>query len=193
MTTTNDEYLKAIAPIIADSLKNNSLLVVVGCTKLKIWDITNRNDIPKSIPAELVYKGPLFKQFLQFREALLIYSKINWKILSAKYGFIEPTTMISDYNISFNTKYDEVKNPYVTNDELNVMVNKMMQGEKNILLWCGKEYVERIKTSLNILSVNNSKYKDIKIFAPFLGLKIGVSLGHAKKLTSLVLEKCENI
>lgn len=72
-----------------------SLLCVVSCTKDKIWDIDD--SISDYVPAKDAYIGCTMKKWLKDERSKRNY----WIILSAKYGFIEPSHPIGNYNITF--------------------------------------------------------------------------------------------
>lgn len=183
------EYINGTAPIIYNELMNNTLAVIVGCTKRKIWDTKySELAINKELEAVNVYKGPLFHQFLNFRQLCVVHGiPLYWKILSAKYGIINPTKYISDYNVSFVSKYGAITNPYVRDSEIFDMVDYLFKtefcGMNTLLIWAGREYVVRIQNALS-----KTYKKDIKVFAPAYGLKIGESLQMMKNFNLCIGE-----
>jgi len=87
-------------PLIASNLLHlmNGLLVIVSCGKAKIWD---KKSATGATSAQLAYTGPLFKINRAFAEKF----GEKWMILSAKFGFIEPTFQIPEpYNVTFTRK-----------------------------------------------------------------------------------------
>ena len=71
-------------------------LVVIPCGKAKIWD-TQPNAGPT--PARDAYIGAPFKVNRRFAER----KGADWRILSAKYGFIGPDFVIpGNYDVAFN-------------------------------------------------------------------------------------------
>jgi len=78
-----------------------SELYILPCSKTKIWDINPR--LEPLQPSGDVYNGQLHlkgKSFVKFYQK----SDPAYLILSAKYGFIYPETMIENYNETFKTK-----------------------------------------------------------------------------------------
>jgi len=72
------------------------VLVVVPCGKGKIWDKFPKI---KATRAEEAYVGAPFKVNKAFAKKFAD----EWVILSAKYGFVEPTFIIPEnYDVSFN-------------------------------------------------------------------------------------------
>lgn len=88
------------------SLRSNggqrSSLVVVSCGKAKIWD---RMPDAGDVPARDAYTSSLFKLCRRYAEVL---AEDQWVILSAKYGFLNPTEMISNYNKAFGKDPDSI-------------------------------------------------------------------------------------
>ena len=73
-------------------------LIVVSCTKTKVWDIDPT--APDFVPAKCAYKGRKFLKFLRWVEEKKIEKQgFFWVILSGKYGFIEPWHPISRYDV----------------------------------------------------------------------------------------------
>ncbi len=72
-------------------------LYILPCSKTKIWDIMSA---PAEVPAHNVYKGQLFLK----GKSVVNDNKGQFLILSAKYGFVEPEDMLSNYNVTFKTK-----------------------------------------------------------------------------------------
>jgi len=69
-------------------------LHIVICTNHKFWD---DRDEPVYTPAKEAYTGESFKNWLQSGDA----EKVDWLILSAKYGFIEPEHPVGKYDVAF--------------------------------------------------------------------------------------------
>jgi len=76
-------------------------LIVVSCTKTKIWIDVNRKE-ETYIQAQDAYKGrgDWFQKWKVEQEQK--WPDFPWLILSAKYGFIEPEHPIHNYNVTFN-------------------------------------------------------------------------------------------
>ncbi|MEM3382273.1 MAG: hypothetical protein QXO75_07655 [Nitrososphaerota archaeon] len=83
------------------SFDPKTTLIVVPCTKTKIWD--EDPNAPQFVPARYAYCGPDFRKFVKLLENDRLESKgYKWLILSAKYGYIEPWHPIGNYDVSFN-------------------------------------------------------------------------------------------
>jgi len=93
-------------PPLALHLENydpEKTLLVVGCTKTKIWDIVP--DAPFYVPARFAYRGQGFYRFLIWAESSAIQldaKGFRWVVLSAKYGFIDPWHPIANYDIAMD-------------------------------------------------------------------------------------------
>jgi len=70
-------------------------LVVVPCSKSKVW---GKYPHLGSVRACVAYCGPLFRLHRQYAER----EGDRWVILSAKYGFLDPSDLIERYDVSFN-------------------------------------------------------------------------------------------
>lgn len=83
-----------------------SELYILPCSKTKIWDVNPR--LAPFQPSGTVYQGQLHLKGKSFVET---YSKSNpaYLILSAKYGFIYPETMIENYNVTFKNKKPDLE------------------------------------------------------------------------------------
>lgn len=129
---------------ILNSSLNNSLFIV-SCTEEKIWDY--QKDAPLYLEAKNVYKGRAFVGFLNFiQKFILINKKINWIILSGKYGFIEPEHPITYYNV-------DIGNP----EHYPISLDSLQNQTKQIRWWRvdGKNFVQvRLNDFKKIISVN---------------------------------------
>lgn len=78
--------------------KPGSRLVIVGCTKHKVWD--DDPSVPAYVPARKAYTGSSLPGWvIQGRDEP---SGARWLFLSAKYGFIEPDHPIAAYDVTFS-------------------------------------------------------------------------------------------
>src|SRR5437016_3886754 len=84
------------------STSSNKTLVVVSCGKAKVWD---RYPDAGPIKANEAYVSSLFKLCRRFAEN---QRGAQWTILSAKHGFLEPTTAITAYNVAFSKNADAI-------------------------------------------------------------------------------------
>jgi hypothetical protein len=71
-----------------------TVLVIVPCGKAKVWDSEPGRG---ATPAREAYTGPPFKVNRRYVERF----STEWRILSAKYGFIPPDSEIEPYDVSF--------------------------------------------------------------------------------------------
>lgn len=78
-----------------------SQLYILPCSKTKIWDTNPR--LEPLQPSGIVYQGQLHLKGKSFVKTYQT-SDLAYLILSAKYGFIYPETMIENYNETFKTK-----------------------------------------------------------------------------------------
>jgi hypothetical protein len=129
-------------------------LLIVPCTKQKIWDILP--DAPEYVPARFAYVGRGFRAFLKWAEESRLEKRgFTWFILSGKYGFIEPWHPISNYDIAID---DEGAFP-ITEDTLFHQTRQKrhrntMEGDAEYTLadfrrilcvGCSEAYIDRIK------------------------------------------------
>ena len=145
-------------------------LCIVTCGKRKIWD-QNPDDGPKE--AKDVYIGPLSKKAKEYAEK---YYPENWMILSAKYGFLNPTDIIPEnYDACFNIKSSKT----ISIEELEIQVlNKNLKEYNRIIVLGGKFYTDMI---LNL-------FPDNEVVNPLKDCKgIGYML---KKINDAI--KCDN-
>lgn len=132
-------------------------LIIVSCgKKKKIWQ---KISCAKPVMAKDVYTSGYFKLCKQYAELF----GSSWVILSAKYGFIAPESLIdTDYDISFKKKFSDC----VSAEELKRQAKDMgFQAFGAIISLCGKAYSIVIKDTLEPLG--------LKIYSPLEGLKIG--------------------
>lgn len=126
-----------------------STLIIVACTKMKIWDVDE--NAPKYVPARVAYVGNSFKKFVEWLDKNSWKEKgYQWVILSAKYGYIEPWHPISNYNVTFN---DESTGP-VSDETLyrqvmfqDILPNKKLKDFKTLICIGSYVYIEKIKKS----------------------------------------------
>jgi len=96
-----------LSRIPLDRYDPQTTLIIVACSKRKIWDIDK--SAPEFVSARMAYQGDDFLRFLRWAEDSGLEQKgFRWLILSAKYGYIEPWHPICNYNVTFN---DETTGP----------------------------------------------------------------------------------
>lgn len=139
-------------------------LVIVPCGQKKIWD---RHPDCQAIEAKKAYTGPPFKLNRQFAEKF----GDSWVILSAKYGFVEPSFLIdAPYNVTFKRKSS---NP-VDVEALVKQVKSMKLDRFGRLIGLGgKEYREAISSAFETSMV--------ELAFPFAGLPIGKMMQATKR------------
>lgn len=120
-------------------IDSNNILVICGCSKEK------RSN---PAPAQYLYQGTLFKKI----KKLVDYKRLSFKILSAKYGLIDPSKKIKPYDETLRYKSE------ILDLRKNVIprMEKLQEKYSLIILVMGKKYRE-VFTPL----FNNKKYKMI--------------------------------
>lgn len=140
------------------------LLVIVPCGRSKVW--SKRPDAGPT-PAADAYTGAPFTLNRQYAEA----SDGDWVILSAKYGFLRPSDLISGpYEVTF-------KNPFtrpIAIDALRDQVRQMgLDRYAEVVGLGGKEYRAAVEGAFRGTSVT--------LRFPFSGLSIGKAMGATKR------------
>ncbi len=146
------------------TMKNMKTLVIVPCGKAKIWDRKSSLDY---VSAEDAYIGTFFSLNKEYARTF----GDRWIILSAKYGFINPETLIQQYDVSFNNTRS---NP-VSTDILKEQIHQLeLAGFERIIGLGGVQYRNRISESFG-------EYH-IEILFPFANcLGIGEMQGAIKR------------
>ncbi|MHC9539501.1 MAG: DUF6884 domain-containing protein [Vulcanimicrobiota bacterium] len=108
-------------------------LCIVPCGSRKIWNISPSAGCTQ---AKQVYIGPFVKKCIEYARK---FHPTSWVILSAKYGFLFPSDIISaDYNVTFN---DRKTNP-ITFDELSKqIIDKKLTDYDEIIVLGGRNYM----------------------------------------------------
>jgi len=100
-TSTESRRAKSEEEDILKSITRENTLIVVSCTKRKIW---SKNPKEKGIYKQAKYayigKDDWFQKWRVELEQK--WGKSPWLILSAKYGFIEPEHPIHNYDVTFS-------------------------------------------------------------------------------------------
>jgi hypothetical protein len=147
------------------------ILVIVPCGKSKIW---SKFPKIKATKAEEAYVGVPFKVNKAFAKKFAD----EWVILSAKYGFVEPTFVIPEnYDVSFN---DPKTNPIGLGELKGQVKEKGLENFDIVIALGGKNYTEIVKE----VFVGYAK-----VIAPTEGLPIGKAMKLVKFLTSLDKEE----
>jgi len=134
-------------------MNSNRLLCVISCGKSKIWD---RHHDEGLVQAADAYVGAFFKCN---KEYAVKFHNNNWLILSAKYGFIKPTTLIGNYNAKFKSSKISPEQQKHFFDQVSILI----EDHRRVLVLGGKVYV----------SICRSIFKEfgIEVEAPLIGLK----------------------
>jgi hypothetical protein len=146
-----------------DTSQNEKILVIVPCAKSKIW---KRNPNAGPTPAREVYASAVFTVN---REFAMKYGDA-WVILSAKYGFIDPSFVIPEsYEVTF-------KNP-VTQPICFAALAEQVDGQKlyefgRIIALGGPAYRRAIEYAFREF--------DVHLEFPVTGLPLGRSMSFLK-------------
>jgi len=140
-----------------------SRLIVAQCGGQKIWQ---ENPGMGPVRAKDAYTSDYFKKQRAYAEKF----GDSWVILSARYGFLDPETKISDYNVTFKKKASKP----ISVEELAFQVKRQnLDSFGEIVVLGGKEYLEA-----TVLAFEGT---GVKIIAPFKGMKIGIRLRAIKE------------
>ncbi|MBE0673358.1 MAG: hypothetical protein IH591_01730 [Bacteroidales bacterium] len=141
-------------------------LCIVPCGKRKIWD-----KVPGAGPQEAkdVYIGPYASKCIQY--AQLFYPK-SWCILSAKFGFLFPSDIISEtYNVTFKAKNTS---PISTTELLTQVHEKGFYNYEKIVVLGGITYLKIVKYL----------FDRKQIWKPLNGLRLGEAI---RKLNEAII------
>lgn len=111
----------------------NCQAVLIGCSSKKLLSSGMAKDM---------YGGALFKKSIQLRE--LLFPKLPWFILSARYGLLHPETRIGVYDeslIRFTTRDLIAWSNRVSNDLLNM-------GLSYFACFAGTIYYKHLKVNI---------------------------------------------
>jgi len=139
------------------------LLVIVPCGRSKIW---KKHPHLGPTPAQEAYTGAPFKVNRVYAETF----SDRWVILSAKYGFIEPTTPITQYEVTFKRKSTKPVSASILRKQVTAL--RLFDFDQVIALG-GKEY----------RSVVEEAFADtaVKLTFPFSGLTVGRAMRAVKQ------------
>ncbi len=139
-------------------------LVVIPCGKSKIW-----KKKPGAGPQKAcdVFTGSYFNVNRQYAES----RHCDWMILSPKYGFMQPDSVIPrDYDVTFGKK----PSGQMSVQELKRQVEKRgLDGYADVTVLGSRAYVSIVKDSFSSTKA--------KIKAPFVGHRIGIQMALIKK------------
>jgi hypothetical protein len=116
-------------------------LVIIACTKNKIWD--NNHDAGPTAARD-VYTG---WHFARDRREAEKSAYDDWMILSAKYGFIRPDSIIPEaYNVTFS---DRSTSPISVQELGRQVKEQRLDRYDEVTVFAGKAYVGRVRESFN--------------------------------------------
>jgi hypothetical protein len=145
-------------------LEVDELLVIVPCGQRKVWD-----EEPARGPvwAKDVYTSCYFRTNRAYAEAFAS----RWVILSAKYGFVLPDSLIpGPYNVTFK---DRSTNPVEVPRLVEQIEEHRLNEVPNIIGLGGKEYRAMIEAAFALFPCTLS--------FPFSGLLIGLAIQATKR------------
>ena len=139
-------------------------LIIIPCGQLKVWDKTPEQG---NTPAKDVYIGSPFKMNRRYAEAF----SDRWVILSAKYGFINPSYSISEpYNVTFKKKSTQP----IDVAKLRTQIKRMKLHQYSTIVGLGGvDYRHQIIAAFEGLAED--------LVFPFAGLPIGEGLKALKQ------------
>lgn len=139
------------------------LLIIIPCGKSKIWKKESYRGLMR---AEYAYIGSPFKVNKEFAEKFADH----WMILSARYGFIDPDTLIEDYEETF-------LKPGINTVKIETLIHQIkdkdLLGFRRIIILGGKAYQEITSKAFD--------YYGLKVEFPTKGMPIGKSMGFIKR------------
>jgi len=127
-------------------------LVILACSKTKIWDNNDSLTNDDKVKAKDAYQGYTFRQGKKYAEK----NKYPYLILSAKYGIINPDKSIGDYNKKLSSKKEARKIKKKSKEKL----NKIAEEYDEIFLIGGNKYYRKIFEDLNKEKFNYLKAKN---------------------------------
>ena len=143
------------------STRKKNIMLVIACGKAKIWDKSPRTG---RIAAKDAYTSSLFKLCRQYAEK---HHDDAWVILSARYGFLRPETLISRYDTTFLSG-----GATVSTRTLKRQWRKSFPGVGRVTTLAGREYVTRLLNSLP---------HDVEVHQPLEGLGLFARLSWLKR------------
>jgi hypothetical protein len=138
-------------------------LVIIPCGRSKIW--LKQPDLGPT-PAQEAYTGAPFKVNREYAEEF----GDRWIILSAKYGLIEPSTPIEQYEVTFKRKNT---NPVSVVTIRKQLVDLGLLDFDRVIVLGGKEYRKVVEEAFADIPV--------ELTFPFSGLPLGKAMGSAKR------------
>ena len=134
-----------------------SAIALVSCSTANAFDQSTR-----AIAARSAYCSPLFDKSKAWAEN----RDLEWGILSAKYGIVQPVQEIQDYDLTINELSKKQKQAW--RDNVREQLSASDVRIKKVYVLAGKAYVDAINPVLEEL--------DIEIEEPLKGKQIGERL-----------------
>jgi|SRR5271157_1510220 len=148
------------------------ILVIIPCGSRKIWD---SNPHLGPTPAREAYTGAPFRVNRQYAELV----GERWIILSAKYGLIDPETVIEDYEVTF--KKATTKPVGISEIRKQLVQLGLLQYDRVIALG-GKEYRLVLEQAFAGLPAKNLSF-------PFGGLPLGKAMQATKRAVAHLIAR----
>lgn len=144
-----------------------SVLVIIPCGKKKIWD---KSPSVGPTSARDAYTGSPFKVNRQFAEYCQKRGA-DWLILSAKYGFVSPSSLIENYNVTFK----QPKTCPVSHEALRSQVAEMkLDRYERVIAVGGREYLQAVRAAF--------AGTGCRLEFPAEGLAVGKAMARLKAL-----------
>ena len=151
-------------------VRTGGTLVLVACGQKKIW---SKQPQIGAVPAKDAYIGPVFSAERRVAEAW----GLPWMILSAKYGFLDPTEQIRDYNVTF---LKPRTNP-ISAAALRTQVRGLGLDElQEVRVLGGSRYAQAARVAFAGTKV--------RVTSPVAGLRLGEMLQRLNELVRQIVE-----
>jgi hypothetical protein len=149
---------------VLGGLQVDDLLVIVPCGQSKVWD---KEPDRGPVRAKDAYTGAPFKINRAYAEAFAS----RWVILSAKYGFILPDSLIpGPYEVTFK---ERTTNPVGVDRLIEQIYELRLNEVPHIIGLGGKEYRAMIERAFASFTCS--------LVFPFSGLSIGLAMQETKR------------
>jgi len=136
-------------------------LVVVPCGKRKIW--SKQPNLTK-VPAKDAYIGQYFRLCREYAEKF----SDKWVIFSGKYGIIDPSMPIENYDSKLT--YSKVEEAFYR--KIKQQLRELLIEHQIVISLCGKDYSKILKGV-----IDNHR---IELYTPLSGQKIGIRMKKLK-------------
>jgi len=141
----------------------DNVLVIVSCTKKKIWDVDP--NAPEYVAAKDAYVGALFKKGVEYATR----NGYPYLIISAKYGLLRPTDKIRNYDVKIGDKDS------ITAETIREQAEKLgITKYQKIIVLVSTKYCEILREAL--------KNTNITIETPLEGYPLGKMIAKLNKM-----------